>query len=153
MPETLTWKYRTDTTKDSYKRIYTALCFDTAITLFTVYRKEVSMLVGRGIIAEPDFSAIHFLIAYNKYMNCSKLEHFRLYLSPEFIEAKGKFRLLYKRFTDDFIQEAITQGLDVIITNNILDLYTDTVKQPEVVSFEDELDRLKDIPKLLIDGQ
>lgn len=152
IPDVIQWKYRTDITKGSYGRIYTALCYDNSIQLFRVDRKEVSMFIGRGIIAEPDFSTIHFLITYNKYTTCSTLEHFRLYLSPEFIEPKGKFRLLYKKFSDDFIQEAITQGLDVVITNNILNLYTDEVEQPEVLSFEDELNRLKDIPKLLMDG-
>lgn len=152
IPDILQWKYRTDITKGSYGRIYTALCYDHSIQLFRVDRKEVSMFIGRGIIAEPDFSTIHFLITYNKYTTCSRLEHFKLYLSPEFIEPKGKFRLLYKKFSDDFIQEAITQGLDVVITNNILNLYTDEVEQPEVLSFEDELNRLKDIPKLLMDG-
>lgn len=153
IPDFLTWKFYKENTPGSYARIYQHLNSN-GITTGNITRKEVCMLVGRGLIAEVDFSAIHFLMVYNKYFKeSSSLAHHRLYLSPEFIEPKGRFRLIYKRFYDDWLSQYMKQGLDVVITRDILSFYNDMPENNHAGDFEAELARLRELPKLLADGQ
>lgn len=137
----------------SYTRLYYALTTSLYNTWLFETKQGLSFWAGRGLIAEPELVQIHFLIVHNKYYPQGRsLAFYRLYLSTEFIDPTGKFKLLYKKLYKDWLKEAMEAGLDVVITNDILSLYDD---EPEsnITDFNQEVQRLKDLPKLLYRGE
>lgn len=134
----------------SYKRLYASLLYNSIQHADKYERDDLIMCAGRGVIFDDNFEQIHFLITINQEAT-REFEYagFRIYMSSEFVEPKGRFKLIYRKFKKDFLDEITQRGADILITADIKSLFTDKVQPLQYDSFESQLEGLKEIPQLL----
>lgn len=128
----------------SYAKIFSSLRQGTSTMIFRE-RKDVNIYTSRGCITDEQ-KKIHFLVTVNRGTN-----HFRLYLSREFIDPTGRFKNICRKFMKEFILDSVADGVQLCVVEDINALYKDNPRTTEFDSFEDEIKYLNSLGSLLVD--